>query len=310
MRTSTKLIRLCAVVPAGVAGSFVAIMGLGFLPEAGLVFAFLGTLVVSIVLGCGWWEPPVARIFGFARGLRPGERALLEPTLRLTANLGLAPGQVLVRLTDLEGPPATQIGRRTVIVEPWLLRSLYERRLTTADAATAIGHAVARQRVGPARLDFAARLWAFPWTLLFVVIRQIARLFSWVPAGDLAWHLRIVLGVVALVQGFEPEGDPGLGVATAVLVAISYLAPAADRAWRSVVERDADRIMARVGLANSLINFVQWRYGPASLGRVHRIRSAAAEPKTDPASAAPTNMAKVGPPGGRQVLVHPPAVHQ
>ena len=50
MRTSTKLIRLCAVVPAGLAGSFVAVIGLGFLPGAGLVFAFLGTLVISVVL--------------------------------------------------------------------------------------------------------------------------------------------------------------------------------------------------------------------------------------------------------------------
>ena len=36
MRTSTKVIRLCAVLPAGLAGSFVAVMGLGFLPGAGL----------------------------------------------------------------------------------------------------------------------------------------------------------------------------------------------------------------------------------------------------------------------------------
>ena len=70
MRTSTKLIRLCAVVPAGLAGSFVAVIGLGFLPGEGLVFAFLGTLLVSLVLACGWLEAPTARIFGFARGLR------------------------------------------------------------------------------------------------------------------------------------------------------------------------------------------------------------------------------------------------
>ena len=30
MRASTKLIRLCAVVPAGLAGSFLAAMGLGY----------------------------------------------------------------------------------------------------------------------------------------------------------------------------------------------------------------------------------------------------------------------------------------
>lgn len=253
MRTSTKLIRLCAVVPAGLAGSFVAVIGLGFLPDAGLVFAFLGTLVVSIVLACGWLEAPAARIFGFARGLRPGQRAVLEPTLALVEKLDLAPGRVLVRLTDTDGLPATPIGRDKVIVEPWLVQGLYERRLTAADAATAIGHAVASQRVGPSRFDLAARLWAFPWTLAFVVIRQIARIFSWVPAGEFAWHLRIVIGVVAVYQGFQPGGNPTHGVATGVLVAISYVAPAADRAWRAVVERDADRIVAQRGLADPLI---------------------------------------------------------
>src|SRR3954451_9249705 len=196
MRTSTKLIRLCAVVPAGLAGSFVAVIGLGFLAGAGLVFAFLGTLVISVVLACGWLEAPVARVFGFASGLRPGQRAVLEPTLALVKRLELAPGRVLVRLTDTDGLPAAPIGRDTVIVEPWLVQGVYERRLTAADAATAIGHAVASQRVGPSRSDLAARVWAFPWTLVFVVIRQLARIFSWVPAGGFAWHLRIVIGVV------------------------------------------------------------------------------------------------------------------
>ena len=261
MRTSTKLIRLCAVVPAGLAGSFVAVIGLGFLPGAGLVFAFLGTLVISVVLACGWLEAPAARVFGFARGLRPGQRAVLEPTLALVERLELAPGRVLVRLTDTDGLPAAPIGRDTVIVEPWLVQGVYERRLTAADAATAIGHAVASQRVGPSRFDLAARLWAFPWTLVFVVIRQIARIFSWVPAGGFAWHLRIVIGVVAVYQGFQPGGNPTLGVATGVLVAISYVAPAADRTWRAVVERDADRIVARRGLTDPLIHFVQWRQG-------------------------------------------------
>lgn len=302
MRTSTKLIRLCAVVPAGLAGSFVAVIGLGFLPDAGLVFAFMGTLVVSIVLACGWLEAPAARIFGFARGLRPGQRAVLEPTLALVEKLDLAPGRVLVRLTDTDGLPATPIGRDTVIVEPWLVQGLYERRLTAADAATAIGHAVASQRVGPSRFDLAARLWAFPWTLVFVVIRQIARIFSWVPAGEFAWHLRIVIGVVAVYQGFQPGGNPTLGVATGVLVAISYVAPAADRTWRAVVERDADRIVAQRGLADPLIHFVQWRQGADSMERVHRIRAAAAD---RPASTATAPAPEVA---GARVLAHPTAL--
>jgi len=276
MRMSSKLIRIWVVVPAGLAGGFVAVISLGFLPDAGLVFAFLVTLVVSLVLACGRLEGPAARLFGLARGLRPGQRAVLEPTLALVEKLDLAPGRLLVRLTDNDGLPATPIGRHTVIVEPWLVQSLYQRRLTTGDAATAIGHAVASQRVGPSRFDLAARLWALPWTLVFVVIRQIARTFAWVPAGELAWHLRIVMGVIAVYQGFQPGGNPALGVATGVLVAISYIAPAADRTWRAVVERDADRIVAQRGLAEPLIHFVLSRQGADSMERAHRIRAAVA----------------------------------
>lgn len=289
MRTSTKVIRVGVVVPAGLAGSFIAVIGLSFLPDAGLVLAFLGTLVVSLVLACGRLEAPAARLFGFARGLRPGQRAVLEPTLALLEKLGLAPGEVLVRLTDTDGLPATPIGRDTVIVEPWLVQSLYQRRLTTADAATAIGHAVASQRVGPSRFDLAARLWALPWTLVFVIIRRIARVFSWVPAGELAWHLRIVMGVIAVYQGFQAGGSPALGVATGVLVAISYIAPAADRSWRAVVERDADLMLARRGLADLLIQFVQWRQGADSIERAHRIRAAAADPLAESPAKAPSS---------------------
>jgi hypothetical protein len=304
MRTSTKLIRLCAVLPAGLAGTFVAIIGLCFLPVAGLVFAFVGTLLVSIVLACGWWELAAARVVGFAHGLPPGQRTVLEPTLRLTEKLGLAPGQVLVRLTNTEGLPATPMGRRTVIVEPWLVQGLYQRRLTTADAATAIGHAVASQRVGPARFDLAARLWAFPWTLLFMVIRRIARMFSWVPAAELAWHLRIVFGVVALYQGFQPGGNPALATATAMLVTTSYVAPAADRTWRTAAERDADSIVARRGLAEPLVEYIQWRHGAASRARVHRIRAAAAESTDAPASSLPEKPLELVPACGAAVLDH------
>lgn len=278
MRTSTKVIRVGVVVPAGLAGSFVAVIGLSFLPDTGLVLAFLGTLVVSLVLACGRLEAPATRLFGFARGPSPGQRAVLEPTLNVVQKLDLAPGRVLVRLANNDSLPATPIGRNTVIVQPWLVQSLYQRRLTTADAATSIGHAVASQRIGPSRFDLASRLWALPWTLVFVVIRQIAHTFSWVPAGELAWHLRIVMGVIAVYQGFQSGGTPTLGVATGVLVAISYIAPAADRTWRAVVERDADRILAQRGLAEPLIHFAQWRHGADSMERAHRIRAAAADP--------------------------------
>lgn len=307
MRTSSKIIRLFAVIPAAIAGCFIAIMSLGFLPEAGLVAAFAGTLVVALVLACGFWEPAAARVFGFARGLRPGERAALDQTLALLQDLDLAPGRVLLRYVDTGGLQATPIGRGTVIVESTLIHGLYERRLSHEDAAAVIGHAVASQRMGPARFDLAARLWAFPWTVLHAVVRHIARMFSWVPAGGFAWHMRFVIGVIVVVQGFQPGGDKPIAVATGILIAISYIAPAADRAWRGAVERDADRIVALAGLAGSMVAYAQWQLGDDSMERVHRITAANDERKQRKAIAAAeqTELTDVRPLA--RVLTHPAA---
>lgn len=277
MRTTAKLIRLCAVVPAAIAGCFVAVMALGFLPDLGLVAAFAATLVVSLVLACGVWEAPASWVFGFTRHLRPGERAALTSALALLQELDLGAQRVVIRLIDTGGLPATWIGRRTIVVEPTLVQGLYEHQVTREDAAAAIGHAVASQRLGPSRFDLSARLWALPWTLLCVVVHQIARVFSWVPAAGFAWQMRFVVGVVVVVQGFQPGGDPVLGVATGILIAISYIAPAADRHWRRAVQREADRTVALAGLGGSMVHYARWLDGADSLERVHRISAAADE---------------------------------
>lgn len=304
MRTSTKLIRLCAVIPAAIAGTFIAIMALGFLPDVGVLAALVGTLVVSLVLAAGRWEAAFARIFGFARGLRPGERGALDAPLEELRLRGLEPGRVLVRLTDTGGLPAAWIGRSTVIVEPTLIEGLYENRLTREDAECAIGHAVASQRVGPARFDLAARLWAFPWTILHAIVRQIAYAFSWVPASGFAWSMRFVIGVIVLVQAFQPGGNKAIGIAASVLIAVSYVAPAADRYWRRAVIRRADELVTHAGLAGSLVYYVK-SMDPDPMERVHRIKGAYEEcQRREEDTARPTEPAGAG----ALVLIHPTAL--
>lgn len=305
MRTSTKLIRLCAVIPAALAGTFIAIMALGFLPDVGVLVALAGTLMVSLVLAAGLWEAPFARIFGFARGLRPGERGALDAPLEELKLRGLPPGRILVRLTDTGGLPAVWIGRSTVIVEPTLIEGLYENRLTREDAACAIGHAVASQRVGPARFDLAARLWAFPWTILHAIVRQIAYAFSWVPASGFAWSMRFVIGVIVVVQAFQPGGDKAIGIAAGVLIAISYIAPAADRYWRRAVIRRADELVTHAGLAGSLVYYVK-SMDPDPIERVHRIKDAYEERQRPTEDRDRSNEHDARP--GALVLTHPTAL--
>lgn len=115
-----------------------------------------------------------------------------------------------------------------------------------------------------------------------------------------------MVGVIVVFQGFQPGGNPELGIATGVLVAISYVAPAADRAWRSVVQRDADPIVAQRGLAGSLIQLAQWQHGSASLERVQRIRAAAAE-RVSPTPPEPAEAPAVEAASGARVLTLPTA---
>jgi hypothetical protein len=273
MRTSTKLIRLCAVVPAGLAGGVVALMAFGFLPDLAEIAAWAVGLALVFVLSCGMLEPPAARVLGFARALRPDERTLLTPAVRLVEQAGLRVDRVLVRLVEGNGPLVQPIGRGTVIVDPWLVHALRRRAISVPEAAAAMAHAVAALRVGPARFDLAARLWAFPWTIPTAVCRRIAEAFFWLPAGRLAWNLRIIVGGVALVQGFQ-NGQPGTGVGVAALVAVSYVGPAANKGWCAIIERDADAVVAAHHLGEPLIRLVQRFYVTKPLERVQRIRRA------------------------------------
>jgi hypothetical protein len=271
MRTSTKLLRLCAVVPAGLAGSVVALMGFGFLPDLAELAAWAMGLALVLVLSFGMLEPPAARVLGFARALRRGERALLTPAVRLVEQAGLRVDRVLVRLVETDGPLVQPIGRGTVIIDPWLVHALQRRAISLPEAAAAMAHAVAALRVGPARFDLAARLWAFPWTILATVCRLIAEAFSWLPAGRLAWKLRIIVGGVALVRGFQNR-QPGTGVGAAALVAVSNVAPAANKAWCAIIERDADAVVAAHHLGEPRIRLLQRFHVTKPLERVHRIR--------------------------------------
>lgn len=272
MSTRALLMRLGYVVPAGLAGCFVAVM---FIHPAVVTYGFVATVGVVLVLSAGRWERPFGSWLGFARRPRPGEWALLEPAVQLATKVGLGPGRVLVRRVDIPGPGVNPIGRHSVIVDPAIVEDLYRGRLSAAAVGTLVAHAVARQRHGP-RYDLAARMWAAPWAVFMVVVECVKAVFSWWPAASLSWSLRGVVGGVVLYQGLQPDGT-NIQLATAALIALSYLAPACNNGWQRAVAREADALVARSGLASPLIAWVQY-WQADSLERVHRIKVAASLP--------------------------------
>lgn len=220
MRTSARLLRLGAVVPAAIAACVVALMASGFLPDSIEVTAWGLWLAAFVVFCRGVLEGLAARLLAGARQPRPGERALLAPAVRLMEKAGLAAGRVLVRNRTSRRHLVEPIGRHTIVVDPRLVEGLFCRTLSVAEAAAAMAHASAALRVGPARFDVATRFWALPWTLLAGLCRGISESLSGAPGGGLAWRLRFVVGGVAVVQAFQ-GGRPGVGIGVGVLVAVS-----------------------------------------------------------------------------------------
>lgn len=281
MRTSAKLVRWCVVVPAVLAGSVLAVMVSGLLPDPVevVVLAAVGALIG--LLACGHLERPAARLVGGARGLRPGERAILTPVMRRVHAAGLDLGSVYVRRVGLPRGPVEPIGRTSVVVDPLLLRAMRRDWVTPEEAAGAFAHAVACRQAGPSGFDLAIRAWTLPWQLLWAFCVRVAGAFAWLPWAELAWSLRFVLGAVALARSVE-QGQTFAGVGAGGLVLISYVAPAADRAWRRMVERDADALVAKHGLGTELAQFVERHGAPDAadaMERVHRLRTTGSNPR-------------------------------
>jgi len=124
MRTSTKLVRLCSVVPTGLAGSVIALMPYGFLADAGELAAWAGQLVLVVTLSLGLFEAMAARLLGFARSPRPGERALLDTPVQLAEGAGLRAGRLLIRRIPGDGPWSPRsAGTRCWWTRGWSTRS-------------------------------------------------------------------------------------------------------------------------------------------------------------------------------------------
>jgi len=274
MRTSTKLIRLCSVVPTGLAGSVIALMTYGFLPDAGELAAWAGELVLVVTLSLGLFEAAAARLLGFARSPKPAERALLDTPVALAKAAGLRAGRLLIRRIPGDGPLVAPIGRHTLLVDPWLVDALYRRLVSEADAAAALAHAVASLRVGPARLDLAARLWAFPWTVLTVAWRLVAGSFS----GGVSWGPRLSSVLSPWYRVSSPVGTLrwGSGLRRWSPSATSHRPPT--RRGGEPLSATPTASLPGTAWGEPLVRLVQSLYATKSLERVHRIRSASTSP--------------------------------
>ncbi|WP_146202652.1 hypothetical protein [Branchiibius hedensis] len=241
-------------------------------PALGLAL-FVAGLVVSAALLAGRGEELAVRLLARARRPQAYELAALRPAIAVLQEHDLA-SEIRLLVRDGTGIRVGGAGRRTVLVSQGLIEAAASRRVRPDEVAALLAHALGRVRLGQTKYDAALEFWLLPWRVLQSFARGVGRAVGWFPLTGLAWRLRFVMGLVAMVQGFA-EGRGLFGVIGTVVVAASYVVPWSARQAELSSEDEADAFVADAGLGDALSRFLErGRRTPGVLLRVHRLRAA------------------------------------
>ncbi|WP_137122041.1 hypothetical protein [Segeticoccus rhizosphaerae] len=243
------------------------------LPKGPAWGLFVAGPVLMGVLLAGRAEGPAVRLLLGAREPTQHELAALGPALTLLGQRGLLPPTVdlLVRRRSPQ-VLAGAIGRRTVLISEGLAASCARGAVRPETTAALLAHAIGRIRLGQTRFNVATEFWMLPWRVLEQIARAVGRIGGGLPLTRLAWRIRALLGVVALIQT-TAGGLALFGVAAAAVVALSYLVPWCEKRADRAAEAEADTIVLAAGLGPELAAFLT-RGRPTSrvLARAHRLQ--------------------------------------
>lgn len=251
-------------------------------PLIGLIL-FVGGLVILGLLLSGLGEATAMRLLYFARPITEAEEAALAPALQLLGQHGMGPPVIDLWVLERGTPVTTSgVGRRSVLVTGGLLAAVRAGRLPADQAAALIAHAEASVRSGLTRNDPAVEFWTLPWNFVRVIARVCAARFQWLPAVMLVWHVRIVLGVVTVVQGVQ-EGTPEsitAGVTGGVVIVATYVFPYWERVWEQTLRDVGDENLRQVGLAPAYARLLlSQSSSPAIHERAHSLTTPAWTPR-------------------------------
>lgn len=267
----------------GVVVSTVAtcIVGAVLNPALGAGFFVVGSTVFA-VLATGREETLAVRLLAQVRRLREDELAAIRPAIAVLEELDLASPAVVFMVRDGQaGIGVSAAGRRTVVVSRGVFDAIASGRVRADEIAALLAHAIGRIRLSQTRYDVALEFWMLPWRALQSIAHVVGRVAGALPLTALAWRLRFVTGVVALVQCIV-DGRAVFGAIGALVVALSYALPWAERQATLLAEDEADVLVAAAGLGDALARFFErGRRTPRVRVRVYRLRTyrvPAAEP--------------------------------
>jgi len=190
-------------------------------------------LAIGVLLLAGRLEGAAALVLGFTRRPTPSELATLAPVLARLSDYGLGPPEMKLRVHTQPSPNAvTAFGRRTLILNPTLIRDLALRRIPVQDATEALARGALIVRAGLTRSDAFLSFWTLPWQIIAGIIEGVASIFRGYPLTRFFWRARFVTIGIAVIQHIH-DGWYGFAAFTALVGTLSYTAPAWIRRWNT-----------------------------------------------------------------------------
>ena len=271
---------LLSVLPRALVSWFLLLMLFGLLPPVAERAAWTVCLAVLLASALPRLEGWTARLVAGARPLEADERWHLAPVVARAEQVGVRVERIFVgrRPGVLTGDVLlSRVGRATVVVNPRAVAGLIRGDVHSSEVTAALVHATVVEPGLVVRLNLVARISAMPYQAVALACRVVFARVE-LPAARLSWRLRFVVAGVALVQGIE-DGHYTSGVGAAVLVALTYLTPAADRAWQALRCAAADKRVTEIGMGPGFLQLLNRMQIVVSRRRLARLRTTSAGPR-------------------------------
>ncbi|GAA5122715.1 hypothetical protein GCM10023339_41510 [Alloalcanivorax gelatiniphagus] len=278
----TPLLRLVATGPAVVASLVLEVTAISLLPDPAGGWAMLGFAVGVGVLACGFLESWVVRLVTWSRPASLEELEVWAPVQAHLSRCGVENRRLLIRrLPTHMTRGAVRLGAESFVITPGVLDAIYLRRLAVTEVAAVCAHAEGWHGFLARRGDLATVVVTIPWRVLAGALRGKSGGMSKLRLGGGAWKVRGVMGVICVVEG-AVEGPLWGGVLGGLVIALSYLSPAAARELSRRATLRADELVVSIGLGSVLAAL--WRRLGEPVAIVQRQRL---EASASPAAEAP-----------------------
>ena len=273
-----RLLRAVTQAPALLASFILTVLVCALLPPALGMGAFMAAGGVLVALAVGRLQAPAVAALTRSRRATAVESRVMASVLAELGGHGVNVGALFVcRAQRPSTPVAVVIGRQTVVISPWLVEATYRGGMTCAEAAATLAHAVGRSQALRTRRELASLAAMMPWRLTVATFGGVARAFAWLPLVQPAWTLRGVVAVVCVVHSVV-EDRAWAGVLGGVVIALTYVVPAASRRVELHAEAVADQFVFSLGLGPVLAGLLRRSGQPMALERMQRLEHVVEQP--------------------------------